>query len=223
MKKLLLATVALAALLTPALAGEIWIRAQEDGGAFVDFGPGAGQLSASGSTTNFSTITADGTTKPLLPDPLQLDSHTLAVDFAGAGASHTLDVWVTAEDLTGNLDAFLNTYTSNRLNVGWTVLAETLVSTTNQRFAGTSISDITFNSIGIDIETANFSTGVGPYSITSHWLITSDGTSGSASLTTVTSAVAVPGPIVGAGIPGILAMFGMGGWAWRRKLWPTTA
>jgi hypothetical protein len=45
---------------------------------------------------------------------------------------------------------------------------------------------------------------------------------GSLSIFTVTMDVnpvaAVPGPIVGAGIPGLLAMFGFSTWKWRRKL-----
>jgi hypothetical protein len=43
------------------------------------------------------------------------------------------------------------------------------------------------------------------------------GTSGYGGDLTTRGVAAVPGPIVGAGIPGLLAMFGLGGWAWRRR------
>ena len=137
-------------------------------------------------------------------------------------------VWMTT---TGNLGAnlplgtqkFESSFRQNLLPDGWTVQVDTFLDPSNGVFT-TAIplsshlfhaSDPTFDQI------VRADPGSGFYSVTERFTITASSVFGStttsAVITFVPPASAVPAPIVGAGLPGlILACVGVLGW-WRRR------
>jgi hypothetical protein len=140
----------------------------------------------------------------------------------------TLVVWMTASGNLGpNLplgtQAFESSFRQNLLPDGWTVQVDTFLDPADGIFT-TAIplsshlfhaSDPTFDQV------VQADPGNGFYSVTARFTISANGVVGStttsADIAFVPPAHAVPGPIVGAGLPGlILAGGGLLAW-WRRR------
>jgi hypothetical protein len=162
--------------------------------------------------------------------PLLTGATTDAVDpeFIGSTIPGTLVVWMTT---TGNLGAnlplgtqkFESSFRQNLLPDGWTVQVDTFLDPSNGVFTTATplsshlfhASDPTFDQI------VRADPGSGLYSVTERFTITASNVFGvtttSAVITFVPPASAVPAPIAGAGLPGlILASGGLLGW-WRRR------
>jgi hypothetical protein len=143
-----------------------------------------------------------GTGRPIDPLPNILGSTSFNITASGSG---TLRVFVTSQNNTDLANLFTTSFTSNSLPTGWTVREQTFLDTGNGLFTTvTALGDHTFNAIGTDVENAFVNSGAN-YSITEVYTITAT-TSGSA-LSTITVS-GVPGPIVGAGVPGLVAACG---------------
>jgi hypothetical protein len=146
-------------------------------------------------------ITASG--NPILPLPELLGSTSFNVTSTGAGS---LRIYVTSQNNTDVTTDWLSTFTSNSLPSGWTVTEETFLDVANGLFTtATALSSVVFNTIGTSVQQHNGLPSGALYSITHLYTIVATG-SGSA-LSTI-SISQVPGPIVGAGIPGLLAACG---------------
>jgi len=139
-----------------------------------------------------------------------LDSNTLDVFASAAGV---LDVWVTSLNNSAPTgpQGLLSSFTSNLLPAGWSVtesiyLTNTLWGTTTTLGKVTLTSDTTMEALSSQTLTA-------PYAITELYAITATG-AGVSNLTIDVSAV--PGPTVGAGLPGLILAGGFL-FAWRQN------
>ena len=194
---------------TPANAATIWIAYSQDGGPLTTVAlSGTGDtLTATASTANFTISTAHGLTQPTLPPPGLLFSNNTDVTASVDTVSHYLDVFITAEGLTGpiaNPLLFTSGLTENLLLGGFTTTLSTLLSTTDAIFTGTALSSANFNAVGGQTLNALANTGAGPYSVTADYHIVSAANQAGSSDATIGIIGTVPGPLVGAGLPGLL-------------------
>jgi hypothetical protein len=147
------------------------------------------------------------------------NSQTIDVTTQGFVGSQTLKVYVTASGLVfGNSvnTTYISTFTSNAVPAGWTVTEQTFVDVNNHLYdlgSVTSLGSATFTVPGTSSNTVFQNPGAGPYSLTEVYTITApsctpvNGPSGFCTAN-LTIDLAAPGPIVGAGLPGLIAACG---------------
>ncbi|MFL5296946.1 MAG: PEPxxWA-CTERM sorting domain-containing protein [Phenylobacterium sp.] len=158
-----------------------------------------GATSTNITTVNFGPweVTADAHVG-FFPD--LLNSNTFDANASGAGA---LDVFVTVQGLTGATPGFLSGFTENLLSSGWSVTETTMLSTTNQLFAGTPLSTATFTGTGGVNAISHLTAGPGPFSVTERFHIVASGQGNAQSTIDI---MAVPEPATWA-----LMIVGFGG------------
>lgn len=229
MRKQLLACAVLAVTMVPSLAGAALISITVNEGAGAPPGaadpgcPGTNVCQITVATTNF-TSNITGVSQPAGNTSLLLLANDITTTNAESTGAHTLNIWVTASGLTvpiANPLDVLSGLTQNLIthlagSPGWSSTLTTSLSTSNALFTGTPLASATFTAIGSNApgELDLINTLAGPYSVTGKFVITTDGTQGQSNATIVM----VPGPIVGAGLPGLIAAcLGLFGLQRRRR------
>lgn len=212
------------ALSVTANAATISIGLSQDGGAIstVATSP-TGFASFAGSFGDYVVNAINGTGNPLLPPSGVLNSNALDVSAATTVGTHTLDVFVTTSGNLIPLGAlpFTSAFTLNStLGIVATTMS-TFLDTGNGIF---TTSGATVTQLGLagpftagpttEVDVTSANTGAGPYSVTAlYHVVTTGGASSNATIN-----VSVPGPVVGAGLPGLLAAcFGLVALARRRR------
>lgn len=198
-----------AATVNMANAATVTLGVSEDGGAITTVGvPGAGfsSFSGAGPLTNYL-VSISGDAQPVEPAPGVLGSNNLSVSSVGSG-SHFLDVFVTAQGNT--IAALINFISSFTLNSTVGTVATTMSSFLDTANGLFTTSGGTVTQLGTAGPfSSGPTTGVSQTSlicgascsVTALYHVATTG----AALSNATINVAVPGPIVGAGLPGLAA------------------
>jgi len=217
MRKLLLASAALAAMTVAANAATITFIASEDAGPATTINTGQSAASVGPVTPALTpdfTFIVTGSTQGFLPAPNLLNANTITVSSTTPG-SHTLHLEVDAIGIVGisGLQQFLSHFDVTGQTPAWSTSAFTDINGTILNSAGPFTGG---TSAGVDLFALANTTS--PFNLSAHWDITTNGAAGNTNLGINISAQAVPGPLAGAGLPGLLtAGFTMLGLGWRRR------
>lgn len=215
MKGLFLSTIALLALAaTPAWADAIAVNVTEDGANVGTESSADGTLNVvnqSFGTFNLNTLTIND--ESFLARPGILNTNALDIQQSAQTASHTVVIDITATGLTSptGLTPLLSEFSVTGLTPGWTIQEATFINGVLQ--AMTPV--VTANSASADVNsTANLTS---PFTAEVRYtIVTAANTAGQFNGGIDISAV--PAPILGAGLPGMLAgMIGLWGLAKRRR------
>ena len=204
----------------PADATTVSIGLAQDGGAISTAASGTDSAAFSGSFGAFSTNIVTGTSDVGSPEVLS----TTSTNTNNSGAQHTLDVYVAVQDYTEptGLQRFLSQFTSNALiGGGLTVTESTYLDTSNGGGGIFNLASMTLLGsgafpplLGLASATSASLLVSAPYELLAVYHIVA----GAHLTSTGTITVSVPGPIVGAGLPGlILACAGLVSLARRRR------
>jgi hypothetical protein len=202
MKKILLASV-FALAVGPALADAITVVAKVDGSTVAVESSADGNLNVSsqafGPVFNLNSLSINSETFLAAPD--LLSTNTLDVNQT-TGGTHQLTIDILATGLTGpgSIEALLSSFSVSGLTAGWNAREQTFINGNPLADTGvfTNTSDSAFS--------VNLANVTNPFSAEVLYTINSVGTgrfNGGIDI----SAAAVPGPIVGAGLPGLMAAF----------------
>lgn len=218
MKQLLYASVALLALATAARADTITATAVVDGGAPQSTSSASGTLNIVGVALgpfSFNTISANS--QSTLPAPGILTTNSLDLQQTAAG-SHVLVLDIVASQLTGTnaLTNFLSTFSVSGLTAGWTAREQTFIN-------GVQLADTgNFNTPSASASANTIRLETNPFTAGVRYTITSNGIGGFNGGIDISGTAAVPGPVVGAGFPGLVALLG-GIWGWKKRRQSLTA
>jgi hypothetical protein len=201
MKKLLLLFGALALAVSPAKADLITATAVVDGGAPQSTSSTNGTLNIVGVALGpFSFNTISINSQATLPPPGVLTTNSLDLQQSAAGA-HSLVLDIVASQMTGStfLQNYLSSFSVSGLTSGWQVREQTFLN--GNQLADTGF----FTTPSGSAFSTNLALETNPFSAAVRYTILSNGIGGFNGGIDIARTSPVPGPIVGAGLPGLMA------------------